>query len=61
MDGVENSGLSHMRSRRSASARTRRPSLELDFVREDVDRLAGEALAQLALLRAGIQCVEPEP
>lgn len=51
---------SHMRSRRSASARTRRPSLDLDFVRADVDRLAGEVQAQLALLRAGIRCAERE-
>ena len=52
--------LTHMRSRRSGSARTRRPSLDLDFVREDVDRLASEVQAQLALLRAGIQRVERE-
>lgn len=52
--------LPRMRSRRFGAARTRRPPLDLDFVREDVDRLAGEVQAQLALLRAGIQCVERE-
>lgn len=51
-------GLPRPRGRRYGAARTRRQPMDLDFVREDVDRLAGEVQAQLALLRAGMQSVE---
>lgn len=47
--------LPRPRRRRSGPARVRRQPMDLEFVREDVDRLAGEVQAQLALLRAGLQ------
>lgn len=49
--------LSRPRSRGYAARGRRRP-MDLDYVREDVDRLAGEVQAQLALLRAGLPSAE---
>lgn len=51
-------GLPHPRGRRYGAMRARRLPMDLEFVREDVDRLAGEVQAQLALLRAGMQSAE---
>lgn len=51
-------GLPRPRGRRYGAMRARRLPMDLEYVREDVDRLAGEVQAQLALLRAGIQSAE---